>query len=122
MDPRSRRSLLDTLLARIGARRFDPPPITPPVRNFQAISIYRGVEACPPAKRFSEHRFLAKDAPTLPLPGCTMPETCQCKYLKHKDRRSYQRRAQDFTSTSRIYVGPDRRTLRGRRSTDRPAP
>jgi hypothetical protein len=118
MDRPGRTSLLSTLLSRIGARRVEPEALKEPVRPFQAISIYRGTAACEAARRISEYRFLAKDAPTLPLPACTMPETCACRYLKHKDRRSNQRRHVDFTATSRIYIGKERRQLRGRRSTD----
>ncbi len=118
MDSRSRNSLLDTLLSRIRAKRREPDVATPPVRPFQAISIFRAPIACEMAHRFSDHRFLAKDAPSLPLAGCTMAEKCECRYLKHRDRRSTTRRLVDFTATSRIYIGKDRRTLKGRRATD----
>src|SRR5688500_3618084 len=118
MERRSRSSLLDTLLSRIRTKRALPEPLREPVRPFQAISIFRGTSACDAARRFCDHRFLAKDAPTLPLPGCTMPESCECRYLKHKDRRSTQRRSVDFIATSRIYIGKERRQLKGRRASD----
>jgi hypothetical protein len=87
-------------------------------RPFQAISIFRGRNACPMAYRFSEHRFLAKDAPQLPLAGCTMHGLCECRYLKHRDRRGTMRRLIDFSSAPPAYPGKERRFVRGRRGCD----
>jgi hypothetical protein len=117
MARRERKSLLDVLLSRL---RKTPPVLAPKLapRPFQAISIYRGVHACPLAKRFSDHRFLAKDAPQLPLTGCTMTATCQCRFLKHRDRRSDHRRFLDFGTSQRSFIGQERRLRGGRRGTD----
>lgn len=71
------------------------------------------------AKKLSEHRFLAKDAPPVPLAGCTMKEHCQCRYLKHKDRRSESRRLVEFGMSARLFDGSERRRIGGRRKTDR---
>lgn len=109
-------SILSNLMARLRGEPKAPPPMRQPPRPFQAISIYRGTACCAIAKQFSEHRFLAKDAPELPLTGCTMPERCDCRYLKHKDRRTGERRLVDFTFAANIYSGAERRRLRsGRR-------
>jgi hypothetical protein len=111
-------SLLEGLLARFGARK-EPPAVTGPLRPFQAISIYKGLICCDLARKFSERRFLARDAPSLPLSGCTMRKTCQCKYIKHKDRRSEPRRLMDFGMAARMFDGKERRARRiGRRSND----
>jgi hypothetical protein len=117
MPRRERKSLLDTLLSRL-RKRPERAPAEPAARPFQAISIYRGVPACTPAKRFSDYRFLAKDAPQLPLVGCTMANTCQCRYLKHKDRRSDRRRLMEFGASSRSFMGQERRQRGGRRTSD----
>jgi hypothetical protein len=109
-------SLLGGLMARL--RRKEPLEISGPLRPFQAISIYRGLICCELARRFSEHRFLARDAPSLPLGGCTMRKTCQCKYIKHKDRRSEPRRLIDFGLAARIFDGSERRARSGRRNDD----
>jgi len=114
--PRS--SLLNHFLARIRPSASQPERVVATVRPFQAVSIYRGITACPMAHRFSEHRFLAKDVPTLPLSGCTMRQTCQCTFVKHRDRRSVPRRVVDFRNAIRTYKGKDRRLLKGRRSND----
>jgi hypothetical protein len=110
-------SLLAGLFGRLVARK-EPPPATAPLRPFQAVSIYRGLIACEMAKRFSEHRFLVRDAPPLPLTGCTMSKTCQCRYIKHKDRRSEPRRLIDFGVVNRLFDGKERRARGGRRSRD----
>jgi hypothetical protein len=110
-------SLLKGLLARFGGGR-QPPEINGPLRPFQAISIYRGLICCELARRFSEHRFLVRDAPQLPLGGCTMRKQCQCKYIKHKDRRSEPRRLIDFGLAARIFDGRERRARGGRRNDD----
>jgi hypothetical protein len=88
------------------------------MRPFQAIAIYRGIQCCELARKFGEHRFLAKDAPALPLKGCSMPERCDCRYLKYKDRRAETRRTVDFGMSARVFDGRERRGRTGRRATD----
>jgi len=112
-----RKSLFEILRSRLdrGKRSDTPKPVAAP-RPFQAVSIYCGINACSSARRFSDHRFLAKDAPQLPLTGCTHPGQCDCRYLKYKDRRSEQRRAIDFLAIR--HFGVERRKRPGRRSTD----
>jgi hypothetical protein len=118
MPRRERKSLLDIFLSRLKKPTTPPPCATQTTRPFQAISIYRGMTACAIAKRFSDHRFLARDAPQLPLAGCSMPAACECRYLKHKDRRSDRRRLADFGASNRSFMGQDRRLRRGRRTSD----
>lgn len=114
-----RPSLLTRLLSRIRREQLSRASGKPAfARPFQAIAIYRGSVSCELAKRFSDYRFLAREAPALPLEGCTMRATCQCRYLKFNDRRSYQRRNTDFTTTTRPYLGKERRHSNGRRATD----
>jgi hypothetical protein len=62
-------------------------------------------------------RFLSREAPPLPLPACTKPETCDCKFVHFNDRRQEERR--DILSFARWYAGTERRRGPGRRSTDR---
>ncbi len=117
MPKPAKTSLLEGLLARFSARK-EPSAATAALRPFQAISIYRGLICCDVARKFSEHRFLARDAPPLPLVGCSMPKTCQCKYIKHKDRRTEARRMMDFGLAARLFDGRERRKHGGRRSQD----
>jgi hypothetical protein len=113
----AKKSLLEGLLARFSSRK-EPPAATGPLRPFQAISIYRGLICCEMARKFSEHRLLVRDAPPLPLAGCAMAKRCQCKYIKHKDRRSEARRLVDFGMAARLFDGRERRNRRGRRNGD----
>lgn len=117
MPPRERKSLLQILWSRLRREPLPEPKTAVAPRPFQAISIYCGTRSCAVARRFRDHRFLAKDAPQLPLTGCTMPTTCECRYLKHKDRRAERRRFVDFASARRDF-GQERRQRRGRRGTD----
>jgi hypothetical protein len=114
-NPRQK-SLLAVFLSRIGRRSTQEGKA--PARPFQAISIFRGVRACEMARKFSEHRFLTRDAPSLPLSGCTLPESCECRYIRHKDRRAEARRLVDFGTSARVFDGRERRLRRGRRATD----
>ena len=113
---KQRSSPLATLIARLG--RSKPVEREKPAGRFQAIAIFRGAQCCDMARRFSEHRFLAKDVPPLPLQQCTMADKCTCTYLRFKDRRGVQRRAVDFGSAARSTVRNERRSFKGRRVTD----
>jgi hypothetical protein len=116
MPKPAKTSLLSGLMARFRSRK-EPPAATGPLRPFQAISIYRGLICCQMARRFSEHRFLVRDAPQLPLNGCSMPKSCKCKYIKHRDRRTEARRLNDFGLAARLFDGHERRK-NGRRAND----
>ncbi len=110
-------SLLEGFLARFSSRK-EPPAASGALRPVQAISIYRGLICCDRARKFSEHRFLVRDAPPLPLAGCTLGAKCQCKYIKHKDRRSEPRRLIDFGVAARLFDGKEKRNRTGRRRND----
>lgn len=112
-------SVLDRLLVRLRGSPAQAPALPPlPARPFRAISIYRGSEACTMAHKFSEHRFLTKDAPQLPLPGCTMSKKCDCRYVKHGDRRGDTRRLVDLGLVPTLFGAKERRYSKGRRGRD----
>ena len=113
----AKKSLLQGLLARFSGRK-EPPAATGTLRPFQAISIYRGIASCEMARRFSDHRFLVRDAPPLPLAGCSMSKTCQCRYIKHRDRRAEGRRLVDFGVATRLFDGREKRARSGGRRTN----
>jgi hypothetical protein len=116
MPRQVKKSLLQGLLARFSGRK-EPPAATGPLRPFQAISIFRGTTCCDMARRFSDHRFLVRDAPPLPLAGCNLGKACQCKYIKHRDRRAEPRRLIDFGVAARLFDGRERRVRGGGRRT-----
>ena len=66
----------------------------------------------------SDRRWLSREAPMLPLPGCSKPESCRCTYQHHQDRRSGEgRRAAEVDAFARpVKVATERRTGRNRRA------
>ena len=73
--------------------------------------------ACDAAREFDGVRFLAEDAPQLPLNGCTNIVTCQCKYRHFDDRRTDLRRESDIGLPMKDHP-EDARSGFGRRVTD----
>lgn len=78
--------------------------------SWQSVSIVPGAGACEAAQGLRQKRFLARNAPRLPLPTCTNQDNCQCKYQRYSDRRTGARRAEDQLAGKRSAVsGPERR-------------
>lgn len=90
----------------------------PSAHPYQAISIHPGASCCNSAKKLESHRFLARKAPQLPLPDCTMGDACKCRYVKHPDRRSDSRRVGDVGITQTLFSAEERRRIKGRRKAD----
>lgn len=87
---------------------------------YHAVSVQPGPKACQEARMQRDRRYLSREAPRLPLPGCDAAE-CRCAYQHHEDRRQQSRRASDVGVASSIahHSGPEQRALRrGRRATD----
>ncbi len=123
MIPRSHRW---SIAALFGIRpEAKPKPKPKPVRVQQAPRPFHAVsincdrrQACRTARGFGERRFLAREAPNLPLPSCDKA-TCTCRYEHHDDRREDLRRAADEGRAEHHYSGPERRRQqRGRRRRD----
>ena len=74
--------------------------ISPALRNsskFHAVSVKPGAYACSAANNIAGQRFLASQAPSLPLPECDASE-CDCHFVHHNDRRTGKDRRSPFTS------------------------
>ena len=74
--------------------------ISPALKNsskYHAVSIKPGAYACSAANDLAGDRFLASEAPSLPLPGCDADD-CDCHFTHHKDRRIGKDRRSPFTS------------------------
>lgn len=84
--------------------------------RFQSVSIVHGGKCCPPVKSLTGQRFLASNAPSLPLPTCSLPGQCKCSFQKHDDRRDEDRRLPG--EKSKWYGGAEKRRSRDRRRTD----
>ena len=60
--------------------------------SWKAVVVQPGESACAAVREIKGKRFLARNAPRLPLPDCTSQDRCQCKYRHYGDRRGVQRR------------------------------
>jgi len=85
-------------------------------KRWHAVSVRPCQGACTVASSNRDRRWLSREAPQLPLPGCTRPDTCKCTYQHHEDRRAGGRRAED-TDAFRTLARPanERRSHHDRR-------
>lgn len=68
-----------------------------PGSDFHAVSVKPGSYACGAVTEIVGKRFLASEAPELPLPGCTAAK-CECHFVHYRDRRSGKDRRSPFGS------------------------
>jgi hypothetical protein len=89
------------------------------VSAYHAVEIVPGRHACAEAYALRDRRFLSREAPVLPLPGCNA-SPCECRYEHHDDRRKGLRRARDLAVSIDGHDGAEQRdrTKRGRRKAD----
>lgn len=86
---------------------------------YHSVSIQPRGAACEIVRRMAGERFLATEAPSIPLPGCTRRD-CRCVYEHFDDRRLIDRRALEVPGMPVTHHGAERRGRgRGRRRTDR---
>jgi hypothetical protein len=96
----------------------------PPTRDNKAATQFSSVEirlrsnACPAARALKGQRFLAKEAPTLPLPGCSAAQ-CSCSFAKLSDRRTDGRRLEHDGLSAAMFLTTNRRQKRDRRHAER---
>jgi hypothetical protein len=106
------------LAARRPTPRSDPPaPAAPRTKvggRFSAVQIRPRSGACRASQLLQGHRFLAKDAPALPLRECKAPR-CSCTFSKLPDRRSDGRRLEHGGLSASLFLAMNRRTKRDRR-------
>jgi hypothetical protein len=92
---------------------------------WHAVAIVTSRPNCPVCGKYKGIRFLAKEAPGLPLRGCPDPKACNSIYKHFPDRRGGPRRAAERRAYQPMNANPvmrapgdDRRGSAGRRSTD----
>ncbi|MDP9083595.1 MAG: hypothetical protein M3N50_07500 [Pseudomonadota bacterium] len=86
---------------------------------WHAVSIVSTDQSCEAGRSLRAARFLSRDAPVLPLDGCTQRISCACAYKHHADRRGLSRRRVEITGLRYTFQGgEDRRKHYGRRETD----
>jgi hypothetical protein len=114
--------LLNRARSLFGRAESEPTAIAPKkaVQRYHAVTIVAGPRACDAARRLQDQRFLSRDAPPLPLKGCSCAK-CECRYEHHDDRRKTGRRARDLGVSLDGYTENEKRggTKRGRREVDK---
>jgi len=101
-----------------GKSSYSQSPIRTARKLFHGVSIRPGESgACEAAQNLENRRFLADEAPMLPLADCSNPTDCRCKYQHFDDRRTDARRESDIGLPMKDHPN-DARTGAGRRVTD----
>jgi|HubBroStandDraft_1064217.scaffolds.fasta_scaffold128265_2 hypothetical protein len=92
---------------------------------WHAVAIVTSRPSCPVCGAFKGVRFLAREAPALPLRQCPDPAGCNTVYKHFPDRRAGPRRAAERRASQPMNlavvsrtVRDDRRGSTGRRQTD----
>jgi hypothetical protein len=88
------------------------------IEPWSAVRLETHGDCCARATALRDRRFLFREAPALPLKGCTLSAACNCNYHHYVDRRSGPRR-DPASNAKRIVKAPvERRSARGRRGSD----
>jgi hypothetical protein len=82
--------------------------------RFGAVQIRARLGACRAAQLLQGQRFLAKDAPPLPLRECSAAR-CACTFSKMPDRRTESRRLQHGGLHTTLFIAANRRIEHDRR-------
>jgi hypothetical protein len=104
---------------RSAAKRLVGPRVATIPKRWHAVCVDAKPLSCAEAHAIRKRRFLSKEAPALPLEGCSNRSGCPCTYKHHEDRRGTPRRkgAASFTSTQKVPVRERRESI-GRRRDD----
>jgi len=89
----------------------------PTAPRFDAVEIQARHAACDAAHQLRGRRYLANEAPALPLPGCTAAQ-CSCSFVKLSDRRTEDRRLEHGGLSASLFLANNRRDDDGRREDD----
>jgi hypothetical protein len=84
---------------------------------YHAVTLRTAHGACPAAKALATRRFLAAEAPRLPLAKCTS-HRCECTFVHHDDRRHEVRRDPESHPSERPAGATHARKGSGRRKED----
>jgi hypothetical protein len=89
-------------------------------KKYPAVTIVTPDKCCGAVGALQGTRILAEHAPPLPMPNCSMPKACRCRFKKYVDRREDEqgRRSKFGSERSAWYAGGQRRKSRGRREPD----
>jgi hypothetical protein len=96
---------------------MDGKPIRKPASKWHAVVVVLQTSSCAAAALCRNTRYLSDEAPRLPLPSCSRPDDCPCKFRHLEDRRSAARRDSDVGGGS-DKPKTEKRKNRGRRTRD----
>ncbi len=84
--------------------------------SWQAVTIRPSLESCAAAIEQRGRRYLATEAPDLPLPGCDVTK-CGCRFKNYEDRRDDEDRRLEFGQFNNLNPrsGNENRRLAGGR-------
>ena len=84
---------------------------------YRAVSVKApALGACEAVKAIQDARYLAADAPQLPLSDCSHADQCRCKYKHWNDRRQEEDRRSPIPGIGdALHAANDRRTNRSDR-------
>jgi hypothetical protein len=88
------------------------------IEPWSAVRLVTHGDSCARATSLRDKRFLFREAPALPLKGCTLSAACNCMYRHYVDRRSGPRRDTGSTAARIVKAPVERRSARGRRGSD----
>jgi hypothetical protein len=91
-----------------------------PARKYPAVTIATPLNCCEAVGALEGMKILATHAPRLPMPDCSMPDRCRCRFQKYTDRRDDEqgRRFRFGGERAAWYNGSQRRKSPGRRTAD----
>jgi hypothetical protein len=69
----------------------EPSSVKKTSKSYHGVSLHLCDHACECVCHVRRQRYLAGEAPTIPIDGCTNTE-CSCTYVHHEDRRSGEER------------------------------
>jgi hypothetical protein len=98
-------------------KRVEPSPRRKPAHHYRAVAVRHSLLSCQAVNRLDGKRFLATEAPSLPVKGCDV-WPCRCRYEYLADRRQEERRSlYGIQRNLAPHAAPqDRRQLDRRRS------
>jgi len=87
--------------------------------KWHAVTVVLHPASCAAAALCRNTRYLANEAPRLPLPQCPHPEDCPCTFRHYEDRRAGPRRNDDVRGIHDSGKPiSNRRASKGRRTGD----
>jgi hypothetical protein len=89
-----------------------------PPSNWHAVAVVLHSSSCAAAALCRNKKYLAKDAPRLPMPSCENPDNCKCTFRHYLDRRESARRSYELGIVSIDLQSTEQRTKKGRRIQD----